>query len=375
MVSLRPVQDYMIPEETVDVCRAAFPKGSLPVRLRDTLGPVFQDAQFTGMFSHRGRPALSPGRLALVSVLQFVEGLSDRQAADAVRGRIDWKYALALELADSGFDFSVLSEFRTRLVEAGADRLLDLMLQRLRDAGLVKAGGRRQRTDSTHVLAAIRTVNRLEMVGETMRAALNALAVAAPNWLTPLLQESWAERYGHRVEEYQLPKDDAKRLAYAETIGADGGCLLAHIGSDDAPSWLAEVPAVQALRQVWDQQYKADEQGSLRWRSSKELAPSGERLASPYDHDARYGVKRGSGWVGYKTHLTETCEPHAPHMIVNVATTAAQVADNDLTSAIHADLAARDLLPAIHLIDSVDRPGDVGGLDRWFSAGLGRCAA
>ncbi|WP_260413986.1 IS1182 family transposase [Sphaerisporangium siamense] len=348
---MRPVQVHKIPEETVRVCRAAFPKGSLSVRLRDGLGPLFEDDQFTGMFSRRGRPGLSPGRLALVSVLQFAEGLSDRQAADAVRGRIDWKYALGLDLADPGFDFSVLSEFRSRLVEAGADRLLDLMLQRLRKAGLINAGGR-QRTDSTHVLAAIRTVNRLELVGETMRAALSALAVAAPDWLAPLIEQHWADRYGHRVEEYQLPKDDTERLAYAQSIGADGAGLLAHITSQDAPSWLQEVPAITTLVRIWDQQYLTDEHGNLRWRDSKDLLPSGERLASPYDPDARYAVKRGSGWVGYKTHLTETCEPDAPHVIVNVTTTAGQVADNDMIPAIHAGLARRDLLPQVHLIDS-----------------------
>lgn len=188
MVSLHPVDDQTICEKTAHVCRAAFPKGSLPVRLRDELGPLFEDAQFIGVFSRRGRSALSPGRLALVSVLQFVEGLSDRQAADAVRGRVDWKYALGLDLTDAGFDFSALSEFRAWLVQADADRLLDLMPQRLREVGLVKAGGR-QRTDPTHVLAAIRTVNRLELVGETMRAALGALAAAAPDWPAPLIEQ------------------------------------------------------------------------------------------------------------------------------------------------------------------------------------------
>ena len=121
---------------------------------------MFDDGQFSALFSGRGRPAVSPGRLTLFSVLQFAEGLSDRQAADSVRGRIDWKNALGLELSDAGFDFSVLSEFRSRLADGHGDLVLDVLLQRLNDAGLVKAGGR-QRTDSTHVLAAIRTVNRL----------------------------------------------------------------------------------------------------------------------------------------------------------------------------------------------------------------------
>src|SRR6266511_2964013 len=147
-------------------------------------------AQFAGLFAVRGRPAVSPARLALVSVLQFAEGLSDRQAADAVRGRIDWKYALGLELADTGFDASVLSEFRARLAaDDQTERLLQQLLARLRERGLLVGGGR-QRTDATHVLAAVRELNRLELVTETLRAALEALAAAAPTWLQGLLLTS-----------------------------------------------------------------------------------------------------------------------------------------------------------------------------------------
>src|SRR5918993_3684082 len=123
-MTMWPRASHAIPTMTAQVARAAFPKGCLAIRIRDALGELFEDAQFAGLFATRGRPAVSPARLALVSVLQFVEGLSDRQAADAVRGRIDWKYALALELTDSGFDFSVLSEFRDRLVEGEQETLL-----------------------------------------------------------------------------------------------------------------------------------------------------------------------------------------------------------------------------------------------------------
>ena len=172
-MSLHPQEPPSVPEETSRVARAAFPKGSLCLHIADELGSIYTDDQFTALFPRRGKHAEAPGRLALATVLQFVEALSDRQAADAVRGRIDWKYALGLSLIDPGFDHTVLSEFRSRLIEGGAERLLlDTLLQRLRDQGLVKANGR-QRTDSTHVLAAVRGLNRLERVGETVRAALN----------------------------------------------------------------------------------------------------------------------------------------------------------------------------------------------------------
>ncbi len=123
-MSLRPETRTEVPSSTAAVARAAFPRGNPYLRLRDALGTVFSDAQFAPLFPSRGQPAEVPWRLALVTVLQFAENLSDRRAAEAVRGRIDWKYLLGLELADPGFDASVLSEFRTRLVTGGAETLL-----------------------------------------------------------------------------------------------------------------------------------------------------------------------------------------------------------------------------------------------------------
>src|SRR2546421_864559 len=221
-MSLRAFPGSPIPEDTVRVARAAFPKGNRYMQMHDALGSIYSDGQFAGLFSQTGQPAEAPARLALVLVLQFAEGLSDRQAADAVRGRIDWKYALALELTDPGFDASVLSEFRTRLLQRGAEPLLqEPLLRRLEERDLLKARGT-QRTDSTHILAAIRTLNRLELVGETMRYALNRLAAVAPTWLQTQLQPGWLERYGARVENYRLPKTEAARQRLAGTIGADG---------------------------------------------------------------------------------------------------------------------------------------------------------
>jgi transposase len=174
-MSLRPQEVSPIPEETIRVAHAVFPKGNVLMRLRDLLGPIYTDAQFTALFPHDGQPALSPGRLALVSVLQFAEGLSDRQAAHAVRNQIDWKYALALKLDDPGFDASVLCEFRSRLLAGGAAmQLFETLLILLREQGFLKSRGK-QRTDSTHVLAAVVTLNRLECVGETLRHARSAV--------------------------------------------------------------------------------------------------------------------------------------------------------------------------------------------------------
>src|SRR4030081_2760178 len=128
-MSLKTQAIYPVPQETARVARAAYPKGTLYMQMRDVLGSIYTDEDFTDLFPKEGQPALAPWRLALITVMQFVENLSDRQAADAVRGRIDWKYLLSLELTNPGFDASVLSEFRARLVEGGLEqRLLDALL-------------------------------------------------------------------------------------------------------------------------------------------------------------------------------------------------------------------------------------------------------
>src|SRR5438445_10399240 len=172
-MSLKPQAIGPVPEETARVARGAYPKGNISIQLRDTLGTIYEDEQFVDLFPQRGQPAQARWRLALVCVLQFLEGLSDRQAANAVRGRLDWKYLLGLELSFPGFDHTVLVEFRQRLLSGKHELLLfDLLLARLREAGYLKGRGR-QRSDSTHVLAKIRSLNRVEGVGETVRAPLH----------------------------------------------------------------------------------------------------------------------------------------------------------------------------------------------------------
>src|SRR4051794_19804291 len=211
-MSLRSEPVGEIPAETARVARAAFPKGTVVTRLRDAFDALYEDEDFRSLYPARGQPGLPPWRLALVTVFQFLEHLSDRQAADAVRGRIDWKYALGLELTDPGFHFSVLAEFRARLVAGKAEHLLlDTMLERFKARGLVKAGGK-QRTDSTHILAAVHDLHLLELVAETLRATLDDLAAVAPVWLRKVAQPVWFKRYGRRVKDYRLPKRLPSRL-------------------------------------------------------------------------------------------------------------------------------------------------------------------
>ena len=184
--------------------------------IRDELGVIYEDTAFAPLFSSLGQPAKSPWRLALVTLMQFAENLSDRQAADAVRSRIDWKYALGLELTDPGFDSTVLCEFRARLLTGDAEQLLlDTLLQLCRERGWLNARGR-QRTDSTHVLGAIQALNRLQCVHETMRHALNTLALVAPEWLQVHSQPEWVKSYGPKADEYRLPPGKERRMILEE---------------------------------------------------------------------------------------------------------------------------------------------------------------
>jgi transposase len=350
-MSLHAQATYEVPEETARIARAVFPKGNASLQLYDTFGTLFEDEEFSALFPNNGQPALSPVRLSLVLILQFAEGLSDRQAADAVRSRIDWKYLLCLELGDPGFDYSVLSEFRTRLIEGNAERLIfDKLLAHFRDKGLLKKRGQ-QRSDSTHVLGMIRSLNRIELVGETLRHALNILAVAVPEWMLAHSQPEWIDRYGPRVSDYRLPKSKAERAVYVEQVGADGLSLLNAIWSASGLEWLRELPAVQTLWKVWLQNYTWHENGRLRWRETKELPPASIAIRSPYDCEAHFAKKRSTSWVGYKVHVTETCDDDIPRLITHVETTAATTNDVVVTDTIHGALEARDCLPAQHIVD------------------------
>lgn len=350
-MSLKASLFTSIPEETVRVAKAAFPKGNRYLRVRDTFGPLFAGEAFKALFSREGRPAEDPARLAVITILQFAESLSDEQAADAVRSRIDWKYLLGLPLDYAGFDASVLSEFRTRLVEGQAEHLLfETLLSHFREQGWLRARGR-QRTDSTHVLAKVRALNRLECVGTTMRQALNVLAVVVPEWLLVLSSSEWLERYGPRFEDARLPESKVTRVELATTIGADGLALLTVLDAPEAPTWLRTIPALQTLRRVWIQNYTWTEAGTLRWRTNEEIPPAARYSSSPYDLDAHYSQKRNTQWVGYKAHLTESCDPDHPHLITNVETTSGPIPDDAVIPTIHAALHRRDLVPAVHLAD------------------------
>src|SRR5712691_10182720 len=352
----------------------------LAVLIRDQLGQWLGDEEFAAAFGTRGKPGWSPSRLALVIVLQRAENLTDRQAAEAVRTRIDWQYLLGLPLDDPGFDHTVLAEFRARVADAGLEQVvLDALLARLAADGLARAGGK-QRTDSTHVIAAVAALNRLELAGESVRAALEALTAAHPAWVEQrVCVADFARRYGTPMTSWRPPASAARRDELAVAYARDGYALLAAVYDSAAPSWLRELPAVDVLRRVLLQNYTRviteDGREVIRRREKEPegdgLPPGHARIASPYDLDARWGVKREEFWLGYKLYITETCDdappcscrqaaaaarpaagsagPSArdrehdkgcarlvfPNLITNVATTDATVTDNQMTEPVH----------------------------------------
>jgi transposase len=338
-----------IPEETARIARAANPKGTLAMWLRDELGAMYTDEDFADLYPERGQPALSPWRLAVVTLLQYVEDLTDRQAAEAVRERLDWKYLLGLELSDPGFDASVLSEFRQRLLAQGAEeRLLDKVLQVCRERGWLKAGGK-MRTDATHVLAAVRSLHHLETVGETLRAVLEEVADVAPDWLLSWVPDEWFKRYEGRMDNRRLPKKEQERRQLAEQIGRDGQLLLRALAQSETPAVVRELESVQVLRQVWLQYYE-EREGQVYWRDGPAQGAQ-ETIVSPYDVDARLAQKRDTAWCGYKVHLTETCEPDLPELIVQVKTQLAPRPDVKETLDLQRALEQRQLVPQEHLLD------------------------
>lgn len=348
-MSMKPTIVYVVPEETERVAKAAFRKGNIYLKIYEELGNIYNDEQFKELYSTEGQPGLSPMRVILVIIMQYIEGLSDRQAAEAVRSRIDWKYLLAMKLTEEGFDYSVLSEFRSRLLSSKAETLLlDSLLKQVSELGLLK-GKKTQRTDSTHVLGAIRVLNRLERVGETLRAALNVIAIVAGQWLVERTPSIWYQRYATRVENYQFPKSDSAREQLASSIGEDGFLLLQLIEQDKEMSWLKEVEAVKILSQMWEQEY--EHSPKVRLKKNNELESSANIIVSPYDVEARWTTKRGGEWTGYKVHITETCEKESPNLITQVLTTVATTPDNKMLNEIHKKLEEKQLLPEEHLAD------------------------
>ena len=358
-MSLQPQPFPPLPVETAQIAQKIFRRrGNLYLTIGDQIGPLFADVDFADLYAADGAPAISPNLLALAVIFQRQEDLADQAMADAVRARIDLKYALHLAVDDAGFDGSLLSDFRGRLLKnAAALRLFERVLGRLAELGLV-AGGGKQRSDGSYVLAATRLLTQVELLGETLRVALEALAAYRPDWLRSVAPAHWYQRYGQPWTTWHLPQSQAKREQLALAIAADGYQLLAALAGPAAPSQVTCLPEIMTLRQVWEQRLTRDA-GVIALRPRDELVAGAALISTPHDPEVRGSVHGEHVWEGYGLHWTETCDPDRPHLITDVTVVPATTPDVTQVAGIHARLAARDLLPAEHLVDAGYTAGHV----------------
>jgi transposase len=367
---LKPQPLGPIPEETLNLGHTLLDEDNLYRKIGDEYAELIKDEDFASMYSNTGQPAYSPARLSLVTVLQAMEHLSDRVALRMVRTRIDWKYARRLPLEDDGFDASVLSEFRSRLVNNQAERkFFDALLEKLKEKGMLKGRGL-QRTDALTIVAATRELNRLELVMETMRLAIVSLVECDPKWVKENLPAPWLETYSEWIESERLVKDNGPR-GKAETdrllkqTGRDGFDLLERVKSESASAEFVQLAAIGTLEQVWKQQYRQVEDGVgqsqivLHTKESRqEEKVNRELISTPHDVEARYSEKRGKGATGYKLHVTEVASEDEPAIITDVDLVGGQQYDGAALEGIHERLKERELLPEEHLVDGGYMSGD-----------------
>jgi transposase len=346
-MSLKPQPSRPLPEELARLGAILLPQDS-PYRLiGDQLYALYDNAAFADLYHAEGKPALPPLDLLFVLALQALEDLGDRGAADAVRLRLDWKYALHLPLDYAGFDFSVLSDFRARLLADHASaRLFDQLLGQLRELGLLKRRGR-QRTDSLAILARIHLLNRIELVAETLRLAIRALLQADAGWTRESIPPAWEEWYGQRLVAERLSEAERQRLQ-TET-GRDGVWLLDRLDAPTTPAHLAALPEVATLRTVWAQQYELRE-GQVVFQDLRGYDGT-QQIQSPHDPQARWSKKGSGSWVGYKLQVTETDDDEMPHLITDIALTSSLEGDTTALGEIASRQAVRDVLPSERYVD------------------------
>ena len=345
-MSLKPKPPRPMPAELERLAHL-IPAGS-PYRLvGDVLYSQYDEADFVDLYDAEGKPGISPVLLAFVTIFQFLEDLSDRKAVEALRMRLDWKYALHLPLDYAGFDPSVLCEYRSRVIVHGAEeRLFETILKQLTAMGLVKRRGR-QRSDSLALLTRIRKLNRLERVVETLRLALVALLDADAQWTRATVPSSWEEVYGERCVAERLT--EAQRRDLEARVGLDGQWLLDRLAAEATPPALRALPEVEVLATVWSQQFRVVE-GKVVYQESGPYDGK-TQIQTPHDPEARYSKKGKQRWVGDKLQVTETDDENLPHLITDVDVTSSVETDYEALDAIQGRLESRGVVPEKHYTD------------------------
>lgn len=338
---------WPMPKETGEIVGKMLKADSLYKLVGDEIFFQFSDADYADLYPAEGAPAVSPVILGLVSIFQYVEKYPDRQAAEAVRMRLDWKYVLHLPLDYPGFDFSVLSEFRERLLNHQAEaRPFDRLVAIFHAKQLIKERGK-QRSDSLAMLTKVRHLSRLELVVESLRLAVSAALQANRTWGEASLPPAWEAWYGDRyVMERHRPEEWD---AYERTIGADGQWFLNQVEKAGAPAELKDLPAVQVLKTVWAQQFR-EAAGQMVYQTVTDY-DGHTQIMSPHDPQARYSKKRDFAWVGGKLQVTETDDEGYPHLLTDIAATCSSLSDWEALPTIQDRLEARHCPPSEHYVD------------------------
>jgi transposase len=356
-MTLRERDPREMPADIAAIGRVVLSAGDPYRVIGEQLADIVADRQFAALYEARGRDAVWPSVLALVTIFQFLEDLPDREAARQVAVRLDWKYALHLPLEYPGFDFSCLSYFRRRLLEHEASQLVfEAVLTKARLLGFLKKRGK-QRTDALGVIGAVRTLSQLELVWEAVRLALRSLAELDAAWVERVVPTAFRAQYLERRSDYRLTATE--REAALVQVGQDGAWLLDQLARTPA---LRSVAEIRTLATIWQQRYERVD-GRVRWRAT--TVDSTELIVTPHDPGVRVGQKRGHVWWGDKVHVTETiAEPPAPEeadradpadrvrFITDVTTGPAPSGDGQALAEIRAHLTERDLLPDEQVVDS-----------------------
>lgn len=334
-----------IPADTAAVGQQLFAPTNAYRQLGDRFNELFpEEVVFAPLYDPLGRGAIPPLLLALVTVFQMLEKIPDRLAAEMVVSRMDWKYALHLPLGYAGFHWTVLTDFRQRLLEHAQERLLfEELLPRLQALGLIKPRGK-MRTDSTHVLGVVAQLSQLELVTESLRVAVRAVLALAPDWSAAALPASFCETYVERASDYRLSQAEAQRRV--RQAGQDGFWFVGQLDRT-APEAVRHLSEVEVLRTVLAQQFP---EGAGKPPASPR--PTGrDVIESPHEPEVRYGTKRQQHWRGYKMQVTETCGADYPHLVVDLEPTHALAPDSPELPKIQARLEVQGTLPGEQYVD------------------------
>jgi transposase len=303
-------------------------------------------SEFASMYSNTGRPSVNPIILSLVTIFQFLEEIPDRVAAQYVVSRLDWKYALHVPMDDPGFHYSDLCNFRKRLAKHGKESLLfDQLLKQIESLGFLKKR-QRQRTDSTHVLAVVGELSRLENLSESLRVSLRAIQRSDSAFYKTRIPALYREHWGVAQSDYQMTH--SQRREALERVGQDIYWLLSFLETNKK-SFL-RLPELEVLQTLFYQHFTVQ---NSQEACLKDKADTGkDKIQSPHEPEARYSEKRGKSWVGYKTHITETAnEKGEVNFITNITTTNSCEQDNETLSGIQEELEAGNLKPEQQFTD------------------------